>query len=160
MKLIGKDLINSNFNITSQNPRIFTSDSIPGLATIKLLPSDFASNEDGGNTKFGIGYVDTAGSSYGMKAANADTELYAFVSIPESMKATHVDIYAKDNLAIETFEVQINATTMVSKGSGNANTTLNITDVDATATNFLAIRVTTTATTDKVFGGSITIFPQ
>ena len=63
MKLIGKDLINSNFNITSQNPRIFTNDSTPALATIKLLPSDFVSNEDGGNTKFGIGYVDTAGSS-------------------------------------------------------------------------------------------------
>ena len=127
---------------------------------IKLLPSDFAAIIDGGNTKFGVGYTDTAGSAYGMKVANADTELYAFVSIPEGMKATHVDVYDKDDLAIEVFEVQINATTMTSKGSGNCNTQLDITDVNATATNFLAIKVTTTATTNKVFGGSVTIAAQ
>jgi hypothetical protein len=50
---------------------------------IKLLPSDFAANIDGGNTKFGVGYTDTAGSAYGMKVGSADTELFAFVSIPE-----------------------------------------------------------------------------
>ena len=129
-------------------------------STIKLLPSDFQANIDGGNTKFGVGYTDTAGSAYGMKVANANTELYAFVSIPEGMKATHVDIYDKDDLAIEVFEVQINATTMTSKGSGNCNTTLDITDVNATATNFLAILITTTATTNKIFGGKVTIAAQ
>ena len=129
-------------------------------STIKLLPSDFQANIDGGNTKFGVGYADTAGSAYGMKVANSATELYAFVSIPEGMKATHVDIYDKDDLAIEVFEVQINATTMTSKGSGNCNTTLDITDVNATATNFLAILITTTATTNKIFGGKVTIAAQ
>ena len=127
---------------------------------IKLLPSDFAANIDGGNTKFGVGYTDTAGSAYGMKVGSSNTELFAFVSIPEGMKATHVDIYDKDDLAIEVFEVQINATTMTSKGTGNCNTQLDITDVNATATNFLAIKVTTTATTNKVFGGSVTIAAQ
>ena len=129
-------------------------------STIKLLPSDFVTNDDGGVSKFGIGYVDSAGSSYGMKPTNAATELYAFVSIPEGMKATHVDIYDKDDLAIEVFEIQINATTMTSKGSGNCNTTLDITDVNATATNMLAIQVTTTATSNRVFGGKVTIAAQ
>ena len=132
---------------------------------IKLIPSDFMANDDGGNTKFGVGYVEGGGgsgdTSYGMRVANNATELYAFVSIPEGMKATHVDIFDKNDLAIEVFEVQINATTMVSKGSGNANTTLNITDVNSTATNFLAIVVTTTsATNDKVYGGQVTIAAQ
>jgi len=127
---------------------------------IKLLPSDFVTNDDGGASKFGIGYVDSAGSSYGMKPTNAATELYAFVSIPEGMKATHVDVYDKDDLAIEVFEIQINATTMTSKGSGNCNTTLDITDVNATATNMLAIQVTTTATSNRVFGGKVTIAAQ
>jgi hypothetical protein len=124
---------------------------------IKLLPSDFASNIDGGNTKFGVGYTDTAGSAYGMKVGAAEAELFAFVSIPEGMKATHVDVFDKDSRALEVFEVQINATSLTSKGSGNCNTTLDITDVNATATNFLAIKITTTATTDKVFGGQVTI---
>jgi len=127
---------------------------------IKLLPSDFAANIDGGNTKLGVGYTDTAGSAYGMKVGSANTELFAFVSIPEGMTATHVDVFDKDNRALEVFEVQINATSLTSKGSGNCNTTLDITDVDATATNFLAIKITTTATTDKVFGGQVTIAAQ
>jgi hypothetical protein len=127
---------------------------------IKLLPSDFAANIDGGNTKFGVGYTDTAGSAYGMKVGSADTELFAFVSIPEGMKATHVDVFDKDSRALEVFEVQINATSLTSKGSGSCNTTLDITDVNATATNFLAIKITTTDTTDKVFGGQVTIAAQ
>ena len=129
---------------------------------IKLLPSDFATNGDGGNTKTGIMYVDTAGTGYGMRVPNNSTELYAFVSIPEGMKATHVDIHDKSgqNLAVEVFEIQINATTMVSKGTGNANTTIDITDVNATATNLLAIEVTTTSTGDRVYGGSVTIAAQ
>ena len=127
---------------------------------IKLLPSDFAANIDGGNTKLGVGYTDTAGSAYGMKVGSSNTELFAFVSIPEGMKATHVDVFDKDDRALEVFEVQINATSLTSKGSGNCNTTLDITDVNATATNFLAIKITTTATTDKVFGGQVTIAAQ
>jgi|21_taG_2_1085346.scaffolds.fasta_scaffold10746_1 hypothetical protein len=129
-------------------------------SVIKLIPSDFMANDDGGNQKFGVGYLETAGSAYGMKVANSATELFAFVSIPEGMKATHVDIFDKNDLAVEVFEAQINATTMTSKGSGNANTQIDITDVNSTATNFLAIQVATTATTDKVYGGIVTIAPQ
>ena len=129
-------------------------------SVIKLIPSDFMDNGDGGNTKFGVAYTDVAGTGYGMRPPNNATELYAFVSIPEGMKATHVDIYDKNDLAIEVFEVQINATTMTSKGTGNCNTTLDITDVNASDTNMLAIEVTTTATTDRVYGGIVTIEPQ
>jgi len=124
---------------------------------IKLLPSDFMANDDGGNTKFGVGYVDHAGSTFGMRAANSATELFAFVSIPQGMTATHVDIFDKNDVAFEVFEIQVNATTMVSKGSGNCNTTVDITDVASTATNFLGIRVTTTSVNDKVYGGTVTI---
>ena len=129
-------------------------------SVIKLIPSDFMDNGDGGNTKFGVAYTDVAGTGYGMRPPNNATELYAFVSIPEGMKATHVDIYDKNDLAIEVFECQINATTMTSKGTGNCNTTLDITDVNSTATNFLAIEVTTTSVNDRVYGGQVTIAAQ
>ena len=129
---------------------------------IKLIPSDFMANDDGGNQKFGVGYVDDGGANtYGMRAANAATELYAFVSIPQGMTATHVDIFDKNNLAVEVFEVQIDGIAMTSKGSGNANTTIDIDDVASTATNFLAIRITTTAfsggSSDRIYGGTVTI---
>ena len=129
-------------------------------SVIKLIPSDFMDNGDGGNTKFGVAYTDVAGTGYGMRPPNNATELYAFVSIPEGMKATHVDIYDKNDLAIEVFECQINATTMTSKGTGNCNTTLDMTDVNSTATNFLAIEVTTTSVNDRVYGGQVTIAAQ
>ena len=128
---------------------------------LKILPSDFITNIDGGNTKHGVGFSDTAGATdYGIKIPNTAVELHAFVSIPEGMKATHVDIYDKNNVAFEVFEVQINATTITSKGSGNCNTTLNITDVNATATNILDIKVTTTSVNDRVYGGIVTIAVQ
>jgi len=129
-------------------------------STIKLIPSDFSANDDGGNTKFGVGYVDHAGTGYGMRNANSNTELFAFVSIPEGMTATHVHIYAKGTYAIEVFDVEINATTMTSKGTGNCNTNLDITDVDASATNFLAVSIATTSTSDRVYGGIVTIANQ
>jgi len=128
---------------------------------IKILPSDFMSNDDGGSTKFGIGFVEADGTGFGMKIPNASTELLAFVSIPEGMKATHVDIFdQEDDRVIEVFEANINSRTITSKGSGNCNTTLDITDVNATAVNYLLILVTTTATSDRVYGGTITIAAQ
>jgi len=130
-------------------------------SAIKLIPSDFMANDDGGNTKFGVGYVESAGDLYGMRAANNDTELYAFVSIPQGMKATDVIIHAKQTLAVAVFVAQINATTMEALETGNCNTSINITDTNSTATNFLVIQVTTaSATNSKVYGGLVTIAAQ
>lgn len=134
---------------------------------IKLIPSDFVANDDGGNTRFGIGYVDTAGEAdYGMRVSHNDTELFAFVSIPEGMKATHVEVFGRRAKAVEVFEVQINASTLVSKGTGTCGIPAQalgdeefaITEVNSTATNLLAIEVTVTSNSaDKVYGGRVKI---
>jgi|TARA_R100000501_G_C2612750_1_gene106919 hypothetical protein len=126
--------------------------------TIKILPSDFLPNEDAGVTKT-MTFDDTPVS--GLKAGAATMELVAFVDIPEGKKATHLDIYDEShNLGIEAFEMDIHQSGMTSKGSGNANTQLDITDVNATETNYLAIVVTTTATSQRVHGGLLTIADQ
>ena len=127
---------------------------------IKLIPSDFGANDDGTNTKFGVGYVESADTLYGMRVANNSTELFAFVCIPEGMTATHVDIFDKNSVGIVVYEARIDQQAIVSKGTGNCNTTVDLTDVDATATNFLAIQVTTTSVNDKVYGGTVTIAAQ
>jgi len=125
---------------------------------IKLLPNDFLPNEDGGTSK-GVHLDDTAPT--GLKPGIAAMELVAIQDIPEGFKATHVDIYASTNLVIQAYEMDLNASGITSRSSaGNANTTLDITDVNATATNFIAIIVTTTATSNRVWGGTITIAPQ
>lgn len=134
---------------------------------IKLIPSDFMANDDGGNTRLGIGYVDTAGADYGMRVSHNDTELFAFVSIPEGMKATHVEVFGKRAKAVEVFEVQINASTLTSKGTGTCGTPSDAigdeefaltSEVNSTATNLLAIEVTVTSNSaDKVYGGRVKI---
>ena len=134
---------------------------------IKLIPSDFVANDDGGNTRLGIGYVDTAGEAdYGMRVSHNDTELFAFVSIPEGMKATHVEVFGRRAKAVEVFEVQINASTLTSKGTGTCGIAgqalgdeeFAITNVESTATNLLAIEVTVTSNSaDKVYGGRVKI---
>ena len=125
---------------------------------IKLLPTDFMPNDDGGTSK-GITLNDSG--TTGMKPGVAAMELVAIADIPEGFTATHVDIYDNSHdLAINVFEMNIGASGMAARGSGNANTTLDITDVESTVTNFLAIRVETTGTSERVFGGRITIAPN
>jgi len=131
---------------------------------IKLLPSDFVANDDGNNQKFGIGYVDDAGATtYGMRAANSLTELYAFVSIPQGMSATHVNIFGRSNIAVVVYEAQVNATSMTSKGTGNCNTAIDMSGAPVASTehNFLAIKITIATfsggSADRIFGGHVTI---
>jgi hypothetical protein len=140
-----------------------TSSNVYG-STIKLIPSDFETSGDGGNTKFGTAFDKTAGATYGMRTSDSTQEVFAFVSIPEGMKATHVEIYGKRTKDVEVFEVQINATTVVSKGTGTctipggSSNVIAITNVSSTATNLLAIEVlTNSATADRIYGGTVTI---
>jgi len=128
---------------------------------IKVLPSDFMANEEPGVTKT-LQFVDN--SSSGIKPGDNNTELLAFVSIPETMKATHVDVYADANLVFSVYEFNIHESvgdiSAASKGTGACNTTLDITDVNATATNYLLIQVVTVAKADRVFGAKVTIAAQ
>ena len=128
---------------------------------IKVLPSDFMANEEPGVTKT-LQFVDN--DSSGIKPGDNGTELLAFVSVPEGMKATHVDVYADDNLAFSVYELNIHESvgdlSAASKGTGTCNTTLDITDVNATATNYLLIQVITVAKADRVWGAKVTIAAQ
>ena len=127
-------------------------------STIKVLPSDFMANDDPGVTKT-LQFVDANAS--GIKPGDNDTELLAFVSIPEGMKATHVDAYADDNFAFSVYELNVHESvgniSAASKGTGTCNTTLDITDISATATNYLLIQVVTVNKTDRVWGAKVTI---
>ena len=137
--------------ITIPTSRVFST-------YIKLLPTDFMPNDDGGTSK-GITLNDSG--TTGMKPGVAAMELVAIADIPEGFTATHVDIYDNSHdLTIKVYEMNINASGMALKGTGAANSTLDITDVESTVTNFLAVRVETTETSERVFGGRITIAPN
>ena len=126
---------------------------------IKITLADFAMGGFTGNTKFGVAFDKTAGSTtYGVRVADSAAELYTFVNIPQGYKATHVEIYGKRTKAVEAFEVQINASTAVSKGTGICNTEFAITNVSSTATNLLMIEVVVNSNAaDRVYGGRVKI---
>jgi hypothetical protein len=127
--------------------------------TIKILPTDFMSNEDGGANKSAQFRDDTI---IGVRSTHNDAELYAFVAIPEGKTATSVTVYGNDTgLAVNVYESDINAGALTDKTPGGGCTVgsaCDITDVVSDATNYLAIKVTTTNyTNDIVYGGIVTI---
>ena len=103
----------------------------------------------------------------GVQVDNASLEAIAFVAIPEGMKATHVDIYGSQDSGVEVIEEDITdtvawtggaAATDLAGGSGEMNTQIDLSsDVNSTADNMLAIKVTLTATSQRIYGGKVTI---
>ena len=125
---------------------------------IKILPSDFMINDDAASP---LSFKD--GSNSGVHVNDTASEAICFIPIPEGMKATHVDVYGTHNKTLKVWEVDVDSSfdfTSTTKGTGTMNTTLDITDVNATADNYLAIQVTLTATSQRIWGGKVTIAAQ
>ena len=126
--------------------------------TIKILPHQFMSNEDGGVNK-SEQYDDTG--TIGVRASSADAELYAFVEIPIGKTATSVTIYGSDtNNVVEVFEADIRASGLTDRTPGAGcvvGTACDMDDVAGSTANYLAIKVTVTATSDIVYGGAVTV---
>ena len=145
----------SNLGLDSNN-KIVKTDIIGN--TIKLLPTDFMQNEDGGVNK-SVQYIDD--TTIGVRSSEANSELYAFVHIPTGKTATNVTIYGNDtNNTVEVFEADVNASGLTDKTPGGGcavGSACDFTDVAADATNYLAIRVNVTATSDIIYGGLVTL---
>ena len=126
-----------------------------GATTIKILPSDFVPNED----SLGDGvHWDDSGANIGLQISNNSTEMWAFIDIPEGKKATHIDIYGSTTNTFGVYECNVNASGIGSaKGIGTVNTQLDFTDVDSTATNYLGIYIATGNTSNRIYGGILTI---
>ena len=160
--IAGEDASTSNKGVASFDSNHFTVSSgavsLRGEGTIKLLPTDFMMNEDGGFNK-SVQYDDTG--TIGVRASDANGELYAFVNIPTGKTATNVTIYGNDtNNTVEVFEADVNASGLTDKTPGGGCTVgsaCDFTDVAADGTNYLAIRVTVTATSDIIYGGTVTL---
>ena len=121
---------------------------------IKILPTDFIINEDvAGATEF----LDDTGT-VGVGVSNANSELVALVPIPFGKKATVLDIFCNVDITMTPFALDITDGSIAALGSaGTTNTQLNMTDHSWSADTVLGVKVTTTATTDLVFGGKVTI---
>ena len=125
---------------------------------IKILPHEFMVNDDYNGRASNMIEDDTA-DTLGYRMGNTNTEGYAFVKIPEGYKATHVQVLASASTsnAVEckTFNYTTGATTDLE--TFDFNTDENITDVTASTTNDLVIKILPASTSTIIYGAKVTI---
>jgi hypothetical protein len=129
--------------------------------TIKLLLTDFRSNDDANLER--VMLEDDTSNNLSIRIGSTSIEMYATIPLPKGKKVTHMHIYASATLTCNSYEVNLTTGARTSKATGNSNTTIPFNDgrtnreFNSTATNYLAIRVNTTSTSQKLYGGIITI---
>jgi len=129
---------------------------IVGLDTdyIKLIPRDFISNADVANKEWSF---DDTGTT-GVKIAHADTELWAFVPIPYGKKATDITVWGNNTKVVEAYELDVNASGIgTALGSGTVGTEFSITALESDTTNYLGVKVITTGTSNRIYGGKVVL---
>ena len=125
---------------------------------IKILPTDFLSNQSGKENSFTFKETPT---NKGVTPGFNNNYLFAFIAIPTGFKATHVKLYGAANDTYRIYESDItNGTWGTLKGSATINNEIDITDVISTTTNFLVIEILTNNENDLVYGGYVTIAAQ
>ena len=130
----------------------------PGVDPIyvKILPRDFMINDDGGNEA--LEFKD--GTNTGLIVGASSQEMIATVNIPYGTTATEVTIWSSSTgRTVEVYEASIAANGIGSAiGTGTSNgIAIDITDTAATTTNYLVILVKVTTTSQRVYGGKVTL---
>tara|TARA_R110000824_G_scaffold81406_3_gene204651 strand:+ start:691 stop:1503 length:813 start_codon:yes stop_codon:yes gene_type:complete len=122
---------------------------------VKILPRDFMINNDGAYEA--LAFKDAANS--GLQVGDA-AEMVATVNIPYGTTATHVAVWGSvTTKAVQVYECGVNTNGIGSViGSGTTNgVSIAITDTASTAFNYLLILVKVTATSQRVYGGYVTL---
>lgn len=126
-------------------------------ARIKILPSDFMQDSDNSTANYAMTSAHNGGSG---RVMSSYLEAIACFDIPKGFKATSCKLYASTTIGAQVYECSISSSTATSKGTGNATSmggTINFTDITASDTNYMAIRLDFSATTHYFYGGYISI---
>ena len=124
---------------------------------VKILPRDFMINDDGSDEA--LNFKDSA-TNTGVQVGNAAQEMIATVNIPYGTTATHVTIWGSQTTrVVEVYEAEVDTNGIGSAiGTGTTNgSAIDITGTAATSTNYLLIKVIVTATTNRIYGGKVTL---
>ena len=162
-ELLDEDDMASNSDVkfcTQQSIKAYV-DAVPlgayGKDLIKVMPSEFRSNDDR-STEYSVIEDDTA-DTLGIRAAHAAVELYAFVKIPEGYQVSHVQVLASAStsnaVTCKTLNYLTGATTDLE--TFDFNTDQDITDVEATKTNDLVIKLLPASNSTVIYGAKVTI---
>ena len=123
---------------------------------VKVLPRDFVINDDGSNEA--LEFKD--GTNTGLTVGDSNQEMIATVNIPSGTTATEVRIWSSSTArTVEVYEAGISTNGIGSAiGTGTADgNPISITATAATTTNYLVILVKVTNTSNRVYGGKVTL---
>ena len=148
---------------TQQSIKAYIDNNAPSGAysttVLKVMPTEFMINDDYGSGRAANIIENDTADTLGYRMANAATEGYAFVKIPEGYKATRVTVHASASTsnAVEckTFNYTTGATTDLE--TFDFNTDANITDVTASTTNDLVIKILPASTSTIIYGALVSI---
>tara|TARA_R110002020_G_scaffold365572_1_gene577747 strand:+ start:1629 stop:2441 length:813 start_codon:yes stop_codon:yes gene_type:complete len=123
---------------------------------VKILPRDFMINEDGGYEA--LEFKDATNT--GLQVGDAAQEMIATVNIPFGTTATEVYVWGSvTTKVVEAYVGNVNANGIGSSiGDGTTNgSAISITPTASTSTNYLLIIVKVTATSNRIYGGQVTL---
>ena len=123
---------------------------------VKILPRDFMINEDGGYEA--LEFKDA--SNTGLQVGNADQEMVATVNIPYGTTATEVYVWGSvTTKVVDVHECDVDANgKSATLGTGTTNgSAISLTSTVSSATNYLLIIVKVTATSNRIYGGKVTL---
>jgi len=128
---------------------------------MKVTPSEFMPNDDAPvrNGYEGLYIEDDTSGYLGVRTNHANTEMYVMKAIPTGYKATHVEVYGSTGVinGVDVYLFRQTTGAIISKGSGNINASIDITDIETTATNNICIKVAPGSNTIVIYGADITI---
>mgnify|MGYP003647468458 CR=1 FL=1 len=123
---------------------------------VKVLPRDFMINEDGGYEA--LEFKDATNT--GLQVGDAAQEMIATVNIPYGTTATEVYVWGSvTTKVVEAYVGNVNANGIGSAiGTGTTDgSAISITTTGSTSTNYLLIIVKVTATSNRIYGGQVTL---
>ena len=124
--------------------------------TIKILPTQFMGNDDASLERTVI--EDDIRNKIGVRVVSSAQEIFASTSIPEGKKVTGYAVYSSSNVATFLNGVVLTSGALSEIGSGNSGAVINLrTAYNSAATNYVAIKVITTTTSQIIYGAVINI---
>ena len=125
---------------------------------LKVMPTEFFMNDD--YTRAPLAVEDDTTDVLGIRCPANTVELYAFIPIPTSFKATAVQVYTSATVGSTAVTVrQFNQTSgaLTSSTSGDFNTSIPFTAITSSTTSNLVIKLAPASQLIVIYGADITI---
>ena len=154
-----------NLGLDSNNKIVKANEASGGLTTspwsatqIKILPHQFQINDDAGRPIF---VEDDTSNTLGVRCFGTTDEMYAWQTIPDGYKVTHVQVYASSTVVngvkVRSYNLISGADNNVAETSGATNASIAITEIPAGLNQDLVIKVVPQSSSVIVFGAIVTI---